>query len=464
MSDQEKTVQEKNTEDMIDITELVMDYFRIFRRMWAWVLILTILGAGIFYIRARIQYTPMYTASATFTINIRQDQQGSGDSGSTTFFDNSTAEQMAKTFPYILTSGVLKRKIAKDMGTQAVTGNIKASVAENTNLLTISVTDRDAGRAYAILQSVVENYPSISEVIVGKINMEMLDETGIPPEPDNPKDFGGSAKKGAVLGFLLAAVWTGILVITRRTIRKESDVHKWMHTRCLGTIPEVARKRRSKANRSAQTRLALTEPKVEEVLQEPLRIIRNKIEYHAREYHRKTFLVTSALAGEGKSTVAVNLALSLAQAGKKVVLIDCDLRHPSDRQLLGVEDGAGLGEVLERKVKLQDSLMTAASIGLGKELSFLFLPGGESLDDGSELLGTERMKAIIKKMEEWADYVILDSAPAGLLTDAVVLAQYADGAIFVVRKDFARVDHIMDGMEHLAESKIQIIGGILNGV
>ena len=131
---------------------------------------------------------------------------------------------------------------------------------------------------------------------------------------------------------------------------------------------------------------------------------------------------------------------------------------------MGVEDGAGLGEVLERKVKLQDSLMTAASIGLGKELSFLFLPGGESLDDGSELLGTERMKAIIKKMEEWADYVILDSAPAGLLTDAVVLAQYADGAIFVVRKDFARVDHIMDGMEHLAESKIQIIGGILNGV
>ena len=189
MSDQEKTVQEKNTEDMIDITELVMDYFRIFRRMWAWVLILTILGAGIFYIRARIQYTPMYTASATFTINIRQDQQGSGDSGSTTFFDNSTAEQMAKTFPYILTSGVLKRKIAKDMGTEAVTGNIKASVAENTNLLTISVTDRDAGRAYAILQSVVENYPSISEVIVGKINMEMLDETGIPPEPDNPKDL-----------------------------------------------------------------------------------------------------------------------------------------------------------------------------------------------------------------------------------------------------------------------------------
>ena len=94
----------------------------------------------------------------------------------------------------------------------------------------------------------------------------------------------------------------------------------------------------------------------------------------------------------------------------------------------------------------------------------IFLPGGKTISDGSDLLGTELMGRIIEKLEEISDFVILDSAPAGLLTDAVVLAQYADGAAFVVRKDFARVDYIMDGMEHLAESNIQIIGGILNGV
>ena len=74
------------------------------------------------------------------------------------------------------------------------------------------------------------------------------------------------------------------------------------------------------------------------------------------------------------------------------------------------------------------------------------------------------MRRILQIVEKWADYVILDSAPAGLLTDAVVLAQYADAALFVVRKDFARVNYIMDGLEHLAESRIQIVGGILNGV
>ncbi len=460
MADQEK---EKSQEaGLIDITEILSDYLRIFRRMWAWVLIFTILGSGFFYIRARVQYQPVYTASATFTVNIQREQQGITDTGSTSFFNNSAAEQMAKTFPYILTSGVLKRKVAKDMDVAVVPGVIKATVAENTNLLTISVTDQDAGRAYATLKSVEENYPAISEVIVGKVNMEMLDETGIPAQPDNPKAFKKNAVKGALAGCLLVMLWTGILVVTRRTIRKESDIHRWMNTRCLGTVPEVHEKRRSK---STAMRMILTDPKIEEKMQESFRIIRNKIEYNAQEYHMKTFLVTSALAGEGKSTAAVNLALSLAQAGQRVTLVDCDLRHPTDRQILGVqEDGDGLREILERKARMKDCLMGAKELGLESTMRIRFLPGGKTIGDGSDLLGTELMGRIIKRLEEVSDYVILDSAPAGLLTDAVVLAQYADGAVFVVRKDFARVDYIMDGMEHLAESNIQIIGGILNGV
>ena len=464
MTEQENNVRYKKQEELIDITEFITDYLKIFRRMWMWILILTLLGAGISYMNARIQYTPKYTASAIFTINIREDWQDLGDSGSTTFFDNSAAEQMATTFPYILTSGVLREKIAEDMGTGEITANINVSVEENTNLLTISVTDKDAERAYAILQSVIKNYPSVAEVIVGKTSMEMLDETGIPSQPDNPKEFSGAAKKGALLGFMLGVLWSGVLAITKQTVRKEADIRKKLNTKCLGTLPVIKKKRRSKVSKAGQDQLILTNPKIEETLKEPFRIIRNKIEYYAHEYEKKTFLVTSAQAGEGKSTAAVNLALSLAQTGKKVVLIDCDLRHPSDRWILGMDEGPGLGEVLERKIKFNDCCVSSAKLGLDNSMRLLFIPGGEPIEDGSELLGTNLMRSVILKLESWADYVIMDSAPTGLLTDAVVLAQYADGAIFVVRKDFARIDHIMDGMEHLAESKIQIVGAILNGV
>lgn len=450
---------EKNRDtELIDVTELLNDYLRIFKKMWLWVIIFALAGAGVFYISARMSYTPMYTASATFTINIQDDFENVSGS-SNTFFNNSTAEQMAKTFPYILTSGVLKRQVAEDMG-MPVYSSIEASAAENTNLFTISVRDSDPGMAYAVLQSVIKNYPEVSEVIVGKTSMQMLDETGIPPYPDNAKDFMKSASKGAILGVLLVALWAAAVVVTRRTIRKESDIQKYMNTKCLGTVPHIVFKRRSVQK---EKQLILTDPSLEEKLQEPFRIIRNKIEYHARSYKHQVFLVTSALAGEGKSTIAVNLALSLAQAGHKVALIDCDLRHPSDREVFGLEDGLGLSEVLQYKSKLKDVTLTSKDLSLDKSMKLVFIPGGETLEDGSGLLGTEGMGRMINSLRDKVEYIILDSAPAGLLTDAVVLAQHADGAIFVVRKDCARVDFIMDAMENLSESKIQFVGGILNG-
>lgn len=450
---------EKQELELIDITEMLNDYFRIFRRMWARVLILTILCSGLFYVKARIQYVPMYTASAVFTINIQNNTND--ELGVTAFYDNAAAEQMAKTFPYILTSGVLRRRVAEDMGTDWVSGNIQASVAENTNLLTISVTDQDAGRAYAVLESVVKNYPTVSEVIIGRVHMEMLDETGIPPYPDNPKNFKRDLVKGMVVGLGIGFVWCALVVVTRRTVRKEKDLNKYVNIRCIGTVPQIAVKRRTNMY---SRKVVLLDEKIEEILGEPMRLIRNKVEHNAREYHNKTFMVTSALAGEGKSTVAVNLALSLLQTGKKVALIDCDLRHPSDRQLLGIEDGEGLGDILQGKAKLAECIWRTKDLKYPKEQKFLFLPGGTLLEDGAELLGTEMMGKVLYSIKEWADYVILDSAPVGLLTDAAVLAQYADAAIYVVRKDFSRVDVLMEGLGHLADSHVQVVGGVLNGV
>ena len=101
---------------------------------------------------------------------------------------------------------------------------------------------------------------------------------------------------------------------------------------------------------------------------------------------------------------------------------------------------------------------------MDEEFKFCFLPGGKAAEDGSRLLGSESMQKIIEAVKGKVDYVILDSAPAGLLTDAGVLAQYADSAVFVIRRDFASTTHIMEGLEELSESHIHMIGGILNGV
>lgn len=210
-------------------------------------------------------------------------------------------------------------------------------------------------------------------------------------------------------------------MLSRQTIRKKEDFQKMIHMKCLGEVPQISVKKRSHKTKNI---LNILNEKTDPDFLEALRIIRNKVEYSAWKHKHKIILVTSALAGEGKSTLAVNLALSLALNGKKVALADCDLRHPSDREILGLEDGPGMQEILNRKIKVNDALMSA-----------------------------EKM-----------DYVILDSAPVGMLTDAGVLAQFADSVVFVVKKDYARADHILEGMEELTGSRVHLIGGILNGV
>lgn len=451
----------KQTEEgLIDIVGLLTDYFRTLRRMWIWVLILAVAGGTFSYLRSYMTWSPRYTASATFTITASQDGSDS-TTGSYAFYDNSTAEQMANTFPYILTSGVLSRRAAETMGREAVSGQITASSEANTNLFTMSVTDSDAGLAYETLQAVIQCYPEVSEVIIGRTNMQLLDETGIPAYPDNPRDGKGALVKGAGAGALLGLLWAGAVTISRMTVKKKEDFQTRAHMKCIGEVPQVAMKKRSRESRNV---LNILNEKTDPAFEEAMQLVRGKVEYSAWRHHSKIILVTSALAGEGKSTLAVNLALAFSKSGKRAALIDCDLRHPSDRKILGLEDGSGLYEVLTREAKLGEVLLTGKDMEMDEEFKFCFLPGGKATEDGSRLLGSERMQKVIEAVQEKVDYVILDSAPAGLLTDAGVLAQYADSAIFVIKRDFASTTHIMEGLEELSESRVHLIGGILNGV
>lgn len=453
--------EKKQTEEgLIDIVSLLTDYIRTLRHMWVLILILTVAAGAFVSVRSYISWSPCYTASATFTITANQDGSSS-TTGSYAFYDNSTTEQMVNTFPYILTSGVLSRRAAEQMGRESLSGQITASAEDGTNLFVLSVTDSDAEMAYQTLQAVIECYPDVAEAIVGRTDMELLDETGIPEYPDNPRESGKGFAKGAAAGCALGLAWAGLVTLSRRTVRKKEDFQTRAHMKCVGEIPQITQKKRSRMNRRSLNILNdKTDPRFEEAIQ----LVRSKVEYSAWRHHTRTIMVTSALAGEGKSTIAANLALSLAKSGKSAALVDCDLRHPSDRQIFGIEEGAGLYDVLTKKAKLSDVLMTGKDMGFDEEVRFVFLPGGKPADDGSRLLGTERMKKIIGALEEKTDYVILDSAPAGVLTDAGVLAEFADSVLFIVKKDYAKAEYILEGMEELSGSRVHLIGGVLNGV
>lgn len=189
---------------------------------------------------------------------------------------------------------------------------------------------------------------------------------------------------------------------------------------------------------------------------EAYRSLRTNINFIASTEDVKSIVVTSALPQESKSNVAVNIAVSLATEGKKVILIDCDLRKPVIHQYLKMgRHREGLTEVLAGKAELEDC------IARFKDVKISVLPAGTVPPNPSELLSQKRMKALIKALEDNFDYVIIDAPPVSVVTDAAIISSYVDGAILVVRSKFASIEAIQLAKKRLVDVNAKILGVIV---
>lgn len=437
---------------LIDISGIVDDMWKGALRFW-WFLILVIsIFASAFYARIRLTYTPYYVASASYAVTA-----SSAYGYSSTYYNQATASEIGTTLQYILTSNVMQTMVADDMGKKSVPGTISVSVIENTNLVTISASAADGQTAYSILESVIKLYPSITESVVGNTNLEVMDESGVPMAPGNPVNLKASARNGVIAGVGLDIIFLLAYALSRKTIRKEDDLKKRLNIATFGTIPKVRFKKRGNKGDEGKELVLMDNFRVSAGFVEAVRTIGTRLMLDAEEKKYQVYLITSAIPGEGKSTVAANIALSLERKGKTVILADFDLRHPSLADACNINGYKyGTIDVLKRNASLEEALVDYP------EKNISLLPGGDAVGSPSRYLGQDYIKELIGEMRLRADYILLDTSPCAILSDAAVLAQYADSAIFVVRQDFARTDRVLEGIENLAETGINISGCILN--
>ena len=220
----EETMEVYDEENTIDLAVLFSDFLNGLKRTWKRTVMFMVIGAVIATLYTMFCYTPKYKASATYAINSYNEYLTNAPKPSEQ--DMKKAEDRTKTFSYILTSGVMKRKIASEMGVDEVKGIIEAEVTPSTNLLDVSVTDTDTERAYETLNLLVENYPALSEVIVGKVTMDLMKESGVPVKPVNPKSYPKSIILGILVGLVINAAIVFLSSLFRKTQRKESAVLK----------------------------------------------------------------------------------------------------------------------------------------------------------------------------------------------------------------------------------------------
>ncbi len=186
---------------------------------------------------------------------------------------------------------------------------------------------------------------------------------------------------------------------------------------------------------------------------EQYRILRTNLHAKSMNKTTKTFLISSCAHGEGKTVTATNLAVTLAQdLDKKVFLMDCDLRAGNVHQLLNLNIGPGLAEVLSNVLPLKDAFQNS------KIKNLTVLSRGGIPKNPAELLGSKSLRRLLEALEAEFDYVILDSPPILPITDAAILGAQADGVVFVVQAQETQAHRIKHALELLEQARAKIIG------
>ena len=221
----------------------------------------------------------------------------------------------------------------------------------------------------------------------------------------------------------------------------------------------VTRGEKREQIRAEEERKNLLSSRSDFFVREAYKILRTNVMFSlTEEQDCNVIVVTSSLQSEGKSITALNLAISYVQTDRKVLVMDCDLRRPKLARLMGVKSEVGLSNLLLRPELKEKAIVHTEQKGLDMILA------GDIPPNPSELLGSMRMKRLLERLRADYDYIILDTPPVNVVTDAVVLAPQSDGVLFVVRANQSERGAIIHAVEQLEYAKAKILGFVLNSV
>ena len=281
-------------------------------------------------------------------------------------------------------------------------------------------------------------------------SVTILDPATPPTDKDSPKT-GMNIALGLVIGLLLGVALAFGLASVDDSLRTDPEMEGALGASVVGAIGRLPRGKRGRL------RTLVMRDAPHSASAEAFRMMRTNLEFVDVDSDIRSLLVTSADDGDGKSTVAANLALAFAQAGKSTILVDADLRRPKLHELFGLSNEQGLTSLLRVDPVGPDALFSSSS-----EPNLRLLPSGALPPNPAELLGSRRMKDVVERLAGQADIVILDSSPLRVLSDAVALAAIVDATVLVVAGGRTRRTTARSAAESLSRVHARLVGIVVN--
>lgn len=427
------------------------DYLRILRQQWVLVLATTVATVAV-ALGLTVATTPQYSSQSQVFISTAPTDATDAYQGGL------FSQQRVASYADAMTGIELSRRVVDQlhlkMTPKALAQKVTATAVPDTVLLQVSVTDPSPRQAQRINQALIEQLGQLVQQIetpAGRRNpllkSTIIDPASYSTTPVSPKPVRNIAL-GVVLGLLLGFGLAVLRELLDTTI-KDGEVS----SQILGA-PMMAGISFDAATRQHPliTTLGSHAARVES-----FRVLRTNLQFMEVDSPTKTFSVTSALPGEGKSTTAVNVALAMAQGHQRVLLLDGDLRRPQVADMLGLEKAVGLTTVLVGQINPDEAVQRHDS-GLD------VLTSGRIPPNPAELLQSQAMKDLLGRLRDRYDVIVVDSPPLLPVTDASLIASITDGALLVVRHGKTTKDQVAGCAERLAAVGAHCLGVVLNMV
>lgn len=407
-----------------------------------WVaLIVGISVSLLMHVGAHMTYQPTYTSRTTFVVSAKGSSTGP-------YGNLSKVNQITDVFKVVMDSQVLKKLVCEDLGTNHFDGSVNTAVVSETNLVTVSVTSSSPEAAFRQLKSILNCYPTIGDEVLGEVIIEIFEAPAYPSSPDSTVQARDMRTKGFFLGTMAMLVVLALISYFKDTVKNVADIPELLDTTELATLGHE--------KKSA----LVSDPRVGFGYAETIKKIRTKLLYKMHKTNKKIIYISSTVEGEGKTTLAVNLAEVMSQRFDNVLLIEGNLRKTDMREKLGIKDSDYIGWTYG--INSVESLK--AIVYQPANCKFKVMLNKKENRHAADLLTSEAFEQFLKEMSQEMDVIIIDGPPAKRSADAEVLARLSDMSLLVVRQNTAQVKFINDTIDMLNAYGEGCLGCVFNDV
>lgn len=397
--------------------------------------------------------TPTYSARVQFFVSTT-DSQTSGEAFQGSMFSLDRVQSYAR----LITGEQLARRVVDDLRLDvspgAVSGQISAEPMTDTVLIDVTVVDENPARAQQIAGAVGREFPSLVTELEtpdgggpSPIKVAVTDEPEIPTAPSSPNTT-RNVLLGLAAGLLVGSTGAVVRAYLDRSVKDLDEAAAATGVPAIGMIlRDAVLEKRHVLDGSEPSRAA-----------EDYRQLRTNLQFLSVDDPPRVLMVSSALPAEGKTTLIVNLAVALAEAGRTVTIVEADLRRPKVTRYLGLVGGAGLTNVLAGTAELEDVAQRYGDRGI------TVVGAGPTPPNPGELLASSHMRAFVEKLRGQSDFVLVDAPPLLPVADAAGLAVAMDGVILSVRHGGTTTDQLIQAVALLHRVGARTLGFVLNMV